>query len=216
MQTAGLVAGGLKADLDRLSEDEQHKVIELVGIAGAGGAWSWQKLTKKQRTTLEELVEKAADNPRFFADARAAAEIQALAASAHKAAVRRPFTRREESGLLRELGDHLVHGYLTADQIAPLLVVFASLERGEAFAPQGRVERDPDGEPVLIVSKSYGLLTERQDWRGSMGAWRQALDHLAKNAWITLDASGGNQYEIRLGSRSKRAMRGTAGEKVAA
>jgi hypothetical protein len=134
-------------------------------------------------------------------------EISALAAEANRQAVRRPFARREEAGLIQELGDHLARGYLSADMIGVFMLVCVELERGEAFAPRGRVERDPDGEPVLVVSRSYGLTTERMDWRGSLSSWQKGLTHLAKNRWLELDASSGNEYRIRLGSRAKRAMR---------
>ena len=70
--------------------------------------------------------------------------------------------------------------------------------------------------PVLTVSRSYGLVTERQDWRASMASWQKGLQHLARNGWIELDASSGNEFQIRLGTRAKRAMRGTAGKTRAA
>jgi hypothetical protein len=207
-ETSGYRPGGLRVNTDRLSEDEQERLVALVNEAGSGRAWWWDKLKKKDRTALEGLIEKGADAPRIFEETRALEEIRALAAEAHVAAVRRPFRPREESGILHELGRQFADGFLTADMLGPLLVVFLSLERGEAFAPQARVERDPDGEQVLVVSRAYGLVSERRDWRGSLAAWPQALTHAERNAWLIVDRSAGNSWEIRLGARAKRAMRG--------
>lgn len=68
--------------------------------------------------------------------------------------MRRPFRRSEESGLLAELGRQLADGFISADMVAPLIVVFISLERGEALAPYARVELDGDGTQALIVNRT--------------------------------------------------------------
>jgi hypothetical protein len=206
-RTSGMVSGGLRADLTSLSDDEQTEVVALTREAEEGGGVNFDRLSKKKQDRWERLVGKAAGDEKFFANHREMSEIASIAAEAHRASVRRPFRRSEESGLLQELGRQLEGHFLTVDMLAPLMLVFISLERGEAFAPQARVERAPDGEPVLFVSRAFGLSTERQDWRGVTAAWRQSLTHAEKNAWVEIDRAG-NQWAIRLGARAKRAMRG--------
>lgn len=207
-RTSAMISGGLRADLASLSEDEQTEVVSLTREAEEGGGFVLDRLSNRKRDRWERLVGKAAGDEKFFANHREMDEVRTLAALAHRESVRRPFRRTEETGLLRELGRQLEGHFITADMLAPIVIVFISLERGEAFAPHGRVDRDLDGEPVLTVSRSFGLLTERQDWRAVTAAWQQSLSHAEKNAWVQIDRSAGNEWQIRLGSRAKRAMRG--------
>jgi DNA-binding Lrp family transcriptional regulator len=214
MQTAGLVPGGLKADLDRLSEDEQHKVIELVGVAGAGGAWSWDKLSKKQRTTLEDLVEQAADKPRFFADARSVAEIQALAASAHRESVRKRLTRKEEHGVFEAIAVGIEARSLDAADVALIAVIVTAYVSGRATAPRTRIERV--GElPALVVEDANmgGPYAASFDEEQQLAPrWKQNLQWLEEAHWFEVERQG-KQLTILPGSRLRVAM---AGEKRAA
>jgi hypothetical protein len=217
VRTSGYRPGGLRCDFDRLSEAERRRAVELVGDTDRG-TWNWDRLGKPgkgKRGELEELIEKASGEPGIFARARELDEIAALAAEVNRQAVRRPFSRREQATLFEALGEALAGGAMSVSTLGTFVVLLLSLERGEGFAPHSRVERR-DGEPVLIVSRTYGILTERQDWRQSLTAWQQGCKQLAKNSWIQLDASGGNEYEIRLGVRAKRAMKGAPPKKRAA
>lgn len=216
-ETSGYRPGGLRVNWDRLSEDEQRKVVELVRAAGRDGGWSFSNLSKRDRAVLEGLIEKAADANGIFENARSMEEIRALAAEAHQASVRRPFSRREQATLFEALGDALVAGSMSATTLGTFVIIVLALERGEGFAPHSWVERDPvDGESVLVVSKSFGLLRERQDWRASLAAWQKGCEQLARNSWLELDGSAGNEIRLRLGSRAKRALRGEPPRKARA
>jgi hypothetical protein len=215
--TAGLISGGLRTDLRKnLSEAELSELVALTREAEKPDRrFVIERLSKRKAQRWEQLVGKGGGDSDFFKRHREMAEIQALAAQAHKARVRRPFTRQEEAGLLAELGEHLAKNYLSVHTLTAVVVVFAALERGEGFAPHSRVERE-DGEPVLVVNRTYGLVAERKDWRQTLGAWRQGLSHAERNAWVEVDRSGGMEWRIRLGTRAKRAMRGAPPKKRAA
>jgi hypothetical protein len=216
VRTSGYRPGGLRCDFDRLPEDEQRRAIELVREADQG-TWAWERLGDRKRKELEKLIERAADTPGIFQDTRSMEEIVALAGEANRQAVRRPFRRSEEKGLLHELGEQLAGGFASVNTVSAIVMTLIAMERGQAFGPQGRVERDADGEPVLVIDGRFGLSTERQDWRGTLAAWQQGLTQASRNGWVEIDRSGGgNEWRVKLGSRARRAMRGAPKERKAA
>ena len=114
-RTAGMVSGGLRCDFAaNLSEDEQTELVALTREAERGGGSVLDRLSKKKQARWERLVGKGGGDPSFFANARELENIRTLASEAHVAAVRRPFRRTEESGLLAELGRQFAGGFLTA------------------------------------------------------------------------------------------------------
>ena len=206
--TAGMVSGGLRCNFSKnLNEGEQSELVALAREAeGDDGRFVLDRLSKRKQQRWEQLVGKGGGDPEFFARHRGLAEIQALAAEGHKASVRRPFARREQETLFEALGDALANGSMSASTLATFVVILLSFERGEGYAPRSRIERDPDGTPVLCVSRAFGLVTERQDWRQSLTAWQQGCKQLAKNSWLEVDASTGNEVRLKLGSRALRAL----------
>jgi hypothetical protein len=209
-ETSGYRPGGLRCDFDRLSEDDQRKVIDLVREAGKGGGWSWTKLSKKDRTTLEKLIERAADTPGLFKQTRDMEEIAALAAEAHVAAVRRPLSRKQEHGIFAELARQVEDGHLHAPHVALIALVLTIYTSGRALGPRSRVESLADGEPVLIVDAVFGPLGGNLDPDSEISArWKQNLSHLEANSWLEVRRNG-PEWWVSPGARLRAVMAGRA------
>jgi len=202
MRTSQYTEGGLRVDFDLLDEGEQVELVRLAAEANEDG-WNPARLGKRARR-LEALIEKGAQAPDVFENARAAEEIRALTAEAHRAAVRRPIRRGdEERGLLAEIAEHLARGWLDADHSGLLLLVLAAIQTGHGFAPRSRVEATVDGA-VYVIDAGYGLAGDR-DPEGRLAGWRALLDHLEVNQWLAVSKLG-PQWSIGLGSRTVRAL----------
>ena len=208
VHTSGFKPGGLRCDFGRLPEGDQVRVVELVREAGKGRAWSWDKLSKKNRATLETLVELASGEPGIFAGTRDLEEIQALAAEAHVAAVRRPLSRKQESGIFAELARQVEGGHLQAPHIGLLAILLTIYSSGRALGPRSRVESLADGEPVLILDAVFGPLGGNLDPDSELSArWKQNLDHLVANSWLEV-AKSGPEWRVSPGRRLRAVMAG--------
>jgi hypothetical protein len=210
--TSTLRDGGVRVDPDLLSEDEQRELRDLVREASEGG-WTLDKLDKKQQRRFEQLVERGAGDDGIFERARQDSEIRALARSALREAVRRPITRREERGLLAELGRQIRGGYLNVDHAAAVVVLLIAFESGETFGPKQRFE-GTGADAVLVIDANWGFASERHDPGGVFAGWKKLVDHAAKNAWFVVGKAG-PEWRISLGARALRVM-GAAPTKRAA
>jgi hypothetical protein len=207
-ETSGYRPGGLRCDFDRLSEDEQWKVIELVREAGEGGAWSWKKLGKRSRSTLEKLIEEASDARGVFEDARSMEEIAEIAAEAHTAAVRRPLSRREEVTVFGEIARCIAQGWLTAADLAVLVAFVSAVTTGKPLGPRSRVERVGDHTVLVIDDANMGPFAGSFDPESQVTPrWKQSVDLLEKNEWVTVERLG-KQWTVGPGRRLLLAMAG--------
>ncbi|MFL5943685.1 MAG: hypothetical protein ACJ75L_10525 [Gaiellaceae bacterium] len=204
--TSGYRDGGLRVNANRLTEPEQWELIELTREASTGG-WSWERLGKGRRR-LEALIEKAADARDVFADARAAAEIQALAAQAHVEAVRRPLSRKEEHGVFAELARQVEGGALGVADVGMIAALVTSFVGGRPLAPRSRIER-VDGEAVLVIDAGFGPFSADLDPEGQLaGRWQETLHHVAdNNGWFEVTKRG-SEWSIAPGPRLRAAMDG--------
>lgn len=210
-RTSGMISGGLRTDLrQNLTDDEQAELVGLTREAeGDDRSFVLDRLSKRKQQRWETLVGKGGGNPKFFADYRDAEQIKEIAAQAHVGIVRRPFLRREESGLLDALAEQVIpdkpgRPHLYLDRAGVLLGVLLMFSSGKTFSPRSRVERDEDGQQVLIFDQTYGLFGDC-DPRSAFGNWPKTLQRLEATGWLVL-GGGGPAREIRLGPRALRAL----------
>jgi hypothetical protein len=199
-RTSALPDGSLRVDLRNL---EGSEAAELVALVDQGA------LNDRETRRYEELLERAADKPGLFSRLRDLEGIAASARDLRRTMARRPFSRQEESGLLAEIGAHLENGYLDADSTVVLVAVLAQFATGVPLAPRARMEAG-----VLIVHTSFGILGADRDPESHLARWRKAVEHLARNSWLSVTPSG-NEIRIALGPRAKRVM-GTPARRAAA
>jgi hypothetical protein len=215
-ETSGYRSGGLRIDWDQLDEDARRRVVELVKEAGAGGGWTWNRLSDRKRKELEGLIERGSDARGIFKDTRALEEIKALTEQAHTAAVRRPPSRKQESGIFAELGRCVAEGWLDASHVSVLVLIQIVLSTGRTLGPRSRIETLDDGGTALVVDRQFGLFAESFDPYGELGPrWMQTVDHLAANEWLIVEKNG-TEWWIWPGQRMRAAMEGRAVKDVVA
>lgn len=208
MHTGGLRPGGLRCDFERLPEDDQRRVVELVGAAAKGRSWSWGRLSEHDRATFESLVEKASGEPGIFAAARELAEISALAAEAHQIAVRRPLSRKQENSVFQEIGRCVGNCWLDVADLAVLTSFVTAFVSGRPLGPLSRVERFGDETVLVIDDANMGPFSGMFDAEGQIGPrWQMNLAHLETNEWVAVRRNG-KQWTVRPGNRLRQAMAG--------
>jgi hypothetical protein len=205
---------GLRLDVDRLDEAEQHELVELQRTTFVqGGGVNLNQLSPGERRKLEALIEKAADRPGHFENVRTEAEMKekfaVLAERSHRPP-RRP--RYEEEGSIRipqQVFQHLDRpdpAFLIGE-LGLLAFLQLQLENGKALVPGGRIEGAGD-DAVLVIDGNLGV-GARFDPEDRLN-WRRDLDHLARNQWFRVERSG-QEVRVSRGSRALRAAKAAAG-----
>ena len=206
-ETSGYRSGGLRIDWHKLDDDAQGRVVELVKEAGAGGGWTWNRLSDRKRRELEGLIERGSDARGVFQDARSMAEIQRLASEAHVAAVRRPLSRRQENGVFQEMSRCIESGWLNVADLAVLSAFITTFVSGRPLGPRTRVERVGD-DTVLVIDANMGPFGGSFDPEEQIGPRvQQNLASLELNEWLTVQRSG-KQWTVAPGRRLVAAMAG--------
>lgn len=197
-RTAGMEGGSLRVQWDRLDADEQAEVVRLTERLG--------EHDKQETRRWQQLVEKAAAQPGLFARLVEAAEVRRDIAALARQVVRRPFTRREESGIFHAIAEQVDSGCLLAEHVALLALIFTAFETG-GLPPRSRGRIERDGEvPVLVVEPAFGPWGGDFDPEGDVTArWRQNLEHLEANAWVTVERHGG-PWRVKPGVRALNAL----------
>lgn len=194
--------GGLRVDWDELSADERRELVALTQEADDEDGFSLTRLGRKLRR-WEALVEKATGADGLFSESREWAEIKRQVAELHRETARLPISRKEEKGLLAELGEQVRGGYLHGDHVALLALLLVAFESG---LPLGRGRFEGSGaNAVLAIDANMGLISEAMDDNGVFVRWRQILEHLERNAWVAVERNG-PAWRIRLATRAKGAM----------
>ena len=197
-RTAALSDGSLRPDLSKLDDGEARELFELTTSETA--------LSEKQRARWEYLVERGAAREGLFARLRDFDAIQREARELHRGIARRPFTRKEERGLFAELADQIEGGFLNAEHVAVVAMLLISFQSAKPFGKKQRFDV-VGGESVLVIDANWGLISDSLDDVGMFARWRQILEHLERNAWVTVERRG-PEWSIRLGVRATRALGG--------
>ena len=208
VHTGGLAPGGLRPDFLRLPEDDQRRAVELIRKAGKGRTWSFSKLSNKDRETLEGLIERAAGEPGVFERARESEEIAALAAEAHRAAVARPVSRRQENGIFEEVARCIEDGFLAVADLAVLASFVTVFVSGKPLGPRSRVEHSGDETVLIVEDANMGPFSGQFDPESQIGPrWQMTLAHLERNEWLNVTRHG-KQWTVAPGRRLTLAMAG--------
>jgi hypothetical protein len=209
VRTTNLRPGGLRCDFDRLDADAQRRVVELVNTAGQGRSWSWSRLGDKDRRELERLIEQASREPGIFENARQMEEVAELAASAHRAKVRRPLRNREEAGIFTEIAAGIEGGSLGAADVAMIAVISTAFVSGKPLGPRTRIDLVGD-TPVLVVedAASLGLYGGKFDEEQQLAPrWKATIQWLEEIGWFEVEKRG-KEWSISAGPRMKLALAG--------
>jgi hypothetical protein len=207
-ETCGLRPGGLRADMNRLTSEDQKRMIDLIDTAGQGRSWSWERLGKRDRSTLERLIEAAADAAGIFEQTRQMEEIAALAAEANVKAVRRPLSRREENGIFSEAARCIEEGWMDVADLAILASFLAVFVSGRPLGPRSRVERVGEDTVLVVDDVSFGPFSGAYDSEAQIGPrWQQNLANLEANEWLTVERHG-KAWTVSPGARLRAAMEG--------
>jgi hypothetical protein len=194
--TSGFRFGGLRVKADRLSNSEQHRLVEL----------TWKARTEEETREWEQLVELASDSPGVFKAVReeeeATLELRQLARRAAKPGAIR---REQELGLLEAVAEALFDRSMWADHALITFTILCSMFTERELVPGSRVERDERGQPVLVIQSQFGLLSMDRDGESRLASWQWALKHLATNKWFVV--TWGSEVRIALGPTALRVLR---------
>ncbi len=132
----------LRVDTGRLDADEQRALIHLCGLAstseeGARGGFNPDRLSKRDRAKLEQIVERSADRPGAFEAARQSAKVREEAEKIMRSALAFPVSRKAEQGFLAEVFRQCAAGCLHVEHVATLTLVVAVLHAGEPLPRSG-------------------------------------------------------------------------------
>lgn len=206
---------GLRIDpARRLENAEQHQLIQLVRAAGEGteAGINLSQLDRKQRASLEALIEKAgALEPGSLKKQRQAVELKQKVEELARPLRRQKRPRYEEAGavvLPQEMFEHLRDHILWAEHVGLFVLVAQQLENGTALSPSAAVENTGDGDPALVVDASLGVLGGDLTEEG-LPRWQQHLKHLEVNEYLAVERTG-HEWRISYGTRAKRHQRGRA------
>jgi hypothetical protein len=208
----------LRADLTKLSDEEQRDLLDLVKKASASedpdvDAFNPDKLGKRDRGKLERLVEKGSGAPNAFkescADAAFRAEIAEIAKEAMKPE-RRPKWEEEGAVVLPKQWcfDFVRDGVLWVDHVGLLVTMLAWFESAE-LPPRlwGASFEQQAGDLVLVVdSVLFGLGAVSEE---GVPGWKRTFDHLVTNNFFEVERRG-KEWRIKLGSRTLAARKARA------
>jgi len=181
--------------------DEQHDLLGLVRKASVTeergvDVFDAGKWTDRERRRVERLIERGAGvEPGHFAKARENAALSAeIAKISREALALPPRVRLEERGSVT-LPRWLCWDWMNrpdpavfAEHLGLTVLVLSQLENGQGLTRACNVERDSDGEPVLLIDSKYGPVGRLSDER--FGNWRDLLNHLAVNGIFEVDGDG--------------------------
>ena len=196
-------------DLDRLEDDEQRDLVALIDKATRDilGGSNLSRLSAKETRRYETLVEKTAGQHGAFAAERDAAALRDKARALARRATRTARPKQGgEASLFETVGDHLARNILHAEHVACLGIVLAQLLDGKTLAPEARIEGGGD-DVTLVVHDRFGLIGADRDQHDLVaGRWRDAVQHLHRNNYVTLTKQG-PEWRIGLSPRTLKALR---------
>jgi len=201
----------LAPDFGKLDDDEVLDVLDLVKKASATDnpevdRFDPDLLGKRDRWKLERLVEKAADKPGAFKEAREQEAFKAEVAEITRSALATNPTREQEGRFFAEVIKQLRYKdgpCLHAEDVGVLTLTLASLFVGEMppTSLSARVERGQDGQAEIHWRKGYPLFGAVD---GELaGKMKASLEQLERNGWVSLTPSG-QETRIGMGPRARR------------
>jgi hypothetical protein len=196
--------------LDRLEGDEQREAVELIeraDVSGDGGTRvDWQRLSKREKGRLEELLARAGGLPpdHFAQERRQAALRRKMAELGAEAKRLATLDRRQEADFFRVMHRQLESGHLWLPHVAWLTFVVAQFQAGKGLAPGACIEGDGDAMR-LVYDGQLGMLGNC-DQEGRLGS-PSLVAWLTENGWLVDDARGRTR-RIGLGPKTIKALRG--------
>jgi hypothetical protein len=194
------------AEAGTLDDEEARELVELTRKVERDEhgqpSTNLTRLSPRERSRLEALVEGAIEAPGHFRRLREQADTkQTLAHLARKAMMppRRPALLAAGSVVLPpDLWEHLAYGegtILGFEEVAVLVVVAASLENAGTLGPHSRVEPGEDDTPVLVLHADFGFGARLDPDDRLASSWKRALTQLEANDWLVVKTEG---QEIRV------------------
>ncbi len=189
-----------------LDEDETYELAELVRKAhDSAGGLAWSRLSRRELSKLERLIEKSCGSRDVFAQVREQFELRTRAAELRKRAARPPRRPRwEEDGavvLPRELFDWLNRPdpILELTDIALYVLMLFQLENATPLTPGGRLEGMGD-DCAVVVDTRLGI-GMKFDPDARFAHWQKDLEHLERNGLLALERRG-HELLVRRGRRA--------------
>jgi hypothetical protein len=194
---------------ERLTQAEGEALLSIARRLQDG-----KTLNRRQQARLDDLVDKAAGEPRMSGRLRADEQAKEQAAKAaeetRRAALKqRPAPPPGSLILPSFLSDWLLStkpGSLDPLKLGVLCSVALGLENHRPTLAGAHIETDPDGEAVMVVDSST-LRTALPGWSQTVG---EAISYLARNRLIEIEYEG-TSARIKAGARLRTLYRTTEG-----